>query len=136
MKQSPLFYRDCVQFWNPGDVFGSEEDLLEPGEKEVRNARIAAAFRRLALCEQAGTGIRMMQALWQEFGYQAPSYRNDRAHKAFEFHLPLVMTTSDKRPASQLESEKPQPGPSRDQVGTKWGSSDDPSGMYHAEIDT
>jgi len=26
------------------------------GEKEARNPRIAAAFRRLTLCEQAGTG--------------------------------------------------------------------------------
>jgi len=107
------FYRDGVQFWNPGDVFGTEEHLLEPGEKEVRNPRIAAAFRRLALCEQAGTGLRMMQALWHDLGYQAPSYRNDRAHKAFEFLLPLAMTAE--QPASLYKSEEPSSGPGRDQ---------------------
>ncbi|OPZ84408.1 MAG: hypothetical protein BWY76_01850 [bacterium ADurb.Bin429] len=109
------FYRDGVQFWNPGDVFGAEEHLLEPGEKEVRNPRIAAAFRRLALCEQAGTGLRMMQALWHDLGYQTPSYRNDRAHKAFEFLLPLVMT------AEQTEPKTPSSGPGRDQDGTRMG---------------
>jgi ATP-dependent DNA helicase RecG len=120
------FYRDGVQFWNPGDVFGAEADLLEPGEKEVRNPRIAAAFRRLALCEQAGTGLRMMQALWQELGYCAPVYRNDRAHKAFECLLPL-----DAPPVSPPHVpavDAPTPGPSRDQDGTKTGPGWDQDG--------
>jgi ATP-dependent DNA helicase RecG len=59
------FYKDTIQFWNPGDVFGNYGDLLEPGEKEVRNPRIVSAFRRLALCEQAGTGMRMMRNQWR-----------------------------------------------------------------------
>jgi ATP-dependent DNA helicase RecG len=31
------FFRDGIQFWNPGDVFGNDSRLMEPGEKEVRN---------------------------------------------------------------------------------------------------
>lgn len=55
------FFRDGIQFWNPGDVFGDDTRLLEPGEKEVRNPGIIAAMRRIAMCEQAGTGMRMMR---------------------------------------------------------------------------
>ena len=82
------FFRDGVQFWNPGDVFGDDQNLMEPGEKEVRNPKIVAAFRRIVLCEQAGTGLRMMKTLWQEQGNPEPVYTNDRSRKAFEFFLP------------------------------------------------
>jgi len=84
------FYRDVIQFWNPGNVFGSVDQLLEPGEKEVRSPQIVAAFRRLGLCEQAGTGIRMVVHQWQELGHPEPKYKNDRSHKTFEIHLPLA----------------------------------------------
>jgi ATP-dependent DNA helicase RecG len=82
------FFRDGIQFWNPGDVFGDDSCLFEPGEKEVRNPAIAMAMRRIAMCEQAGTGMRMMHEEWQKLGHPAPSYRNDRAEKSFEFFIP------------------------------------------------
>ena len=81
------FYKDCIQFWNPGDVFGSDAYLFEPGEKELRNPRIATAFRRLALCEQAGTGLRMMKKQWQDLGYPDPYLINDLSQNSFEFQL-------------------------------------------------
>ncbi len=40
------FFSDGVQFWNPGDVFGDDSRLWEPGEKEVRNPSIVTAWRR------------------------------------------------------------------------------------------
>lgn len=40
------------------------------------------------MCEQAGTGFRMMQREWQALGHPAPLLKNDRAHKAFEFFIP------------------------------------------------
>ena len=82
------FYRDGIQFWNPGDVFGDDSRLWEPGEKEVRNPSIAMAMRRIAMCEQAGTGLRMMREAWRKLGHPAPQYKNDRAGKAFEFFIP------------------------------------------------
>lgn len=45
-------------------------------------------MRRIVLCEQAGTGIRMMNGLWKQNGHPAPAYQNDRSRKAFEFYLP------------------------------------------------
>ena len=84
------FYRNLIQFWNPGDVFGNADLLLEPGEKEVRNPQIVAAFRRLGLCEQAGTGIRMVLNQWQALGHLEPEYDNDRSRKTFEIRLPLA----------------------------------------------
>lgn len=54
------FFSDGIRFWNPGDSFGDERRLLEPREKEVRNPAIAMAMRRIGMCEQAGTGLRMM----------------------------------------------------------------------------
>jgi len=80
---------NVIQFWNPGDVFGNADHLLEPGEKEVRNPQIVAAFRRLGLCEQAGTGLRMMLNQWKTLGHPEPEYDNDRSLKAFEIRLPL-----------------------------------------------
>jgi len=82
------FFRGGIQFWNPGDVFGDDSRLFEPGEKEVRNPAIAMAMRRIAMCEQAGTGMRMMREEWQKLGHPAPTYKNDRAWKAFEFFIP------------------------------------------------
>ena len=51
------FFRDGIQFWNPGDVFGGDSLLLEPGEKEVRNPSIVIGMRRIGMCEQAGTNL-------------------------------------------------------------------------------
>ncbi len=87
-KATIKFFQDGIQFWNPGDVFGDDSRLLEPGEKEVRNPSITAAMRRIVLCEQAGTGLRMMQREWQELGHSAPVLKNDRSWKAFEFFIP------------------------------------------------
>ncbi len=84
------FYRNLIQFWNPGDVFGNADLLLEPGEKEVRNPQIVAAFRRLGLCEQAGTGLRMVLNQWQALGHSEPEYDNDRSRKTFEIRFPLA----------------------------------------------
>ena len=81
------FFNDRTLFWNPGHAFASADELLEPGEKEVRNPRIVAAFRRIGLSEQAGTGIRSIFSSWQQLGHVPPVIGNDRARKAFEFTL-------------------------------------------------
>jgi ATP-dependent DNA helicase RecG len=46
------------------------------------------AMRRIAMCEQAGTGLRMMREAWKTLGHPSPTYKNDRAWKAFEFFIP------------------------------------------------
>ncbi len=61
--------------------------VLEPGKMEVRNPAIAMALRRIDMCEQAGTGLRMMRREWQALGHAAPVYANDRSRKAFELLL-------------------------------------------------
>ncbi|MCZ7665641.1 MAG: putative DNA binding domain-containing protein [Thermoleophilia bacterium] len=81
------FYADRVEFWNPGDAFASAEQLLEPGEKEVRNPRIVAAFRRIGLSEQAGTGVRTIFNNWRGLGHVPPEIRNDKAEKTFGMSL-------------------------------------------------
>ncbi len=81
------FFTDGIKLWNPGDSFGDNAHLLEPGEKEVRNPAIAMALRRIDMCEQAGTGLRMMRREWQALGHAAPVYANDRSRKAFELLL-------------------------------------------------
>jgi len=58
------FFQDGIQFWNPGDAFVADADLLKPGEKDVRNPLIATAFRKLGLCERAGTGLKMIFNEW------------------------------------------------------------------------
>ena len=77
------YYPDQIVFWNPGDAFATTADLLEPGEKEVRNPRIVTAFRRIGLSENAGWGLRDVFRNWQQLGYLPPDIKNDKSRKAF-----------------------------------------------------
>ncbi|MCK6554950.1 putative DNA binding domain-containing protein [Candidatus Binatia bacterium] len=81
------FFTDGIEFWNPGDSFAEEKLLLDPGEKDVRNPAIAMAIRRIGMCEQAGTGLWMMQRVWQALGHAPPINTNDRVHKSFATFL-------------------------------------------------
>ena len=80
-------FDDRVIIWNPGDAFAGSRELLDPGEKEVRNPRIVAAFRRIGLSEQAGTGIRAIFGNWRRLGRVPPVIDNDKARKAFQLTL-------------------------------------------------
>ncbi|MCL2304528.1 MAG: putative DNA binding domain-containing protein [Planctomycetaceae bacterium] len=124
-KAAIKFYRDGVQFWNPGDVFGDDTRLWEPGEKEVRNPSLAMAFRRIAMCEQAGTGLRMIREEWQKLGRPVPVCKNDRSVKAFEFFLPDGMSELTEGSYNDIGTE---PKPKRDQEGTKKGPGRDQEG--------
>ena len=79
-------YTDQTVFWNPGDAFAAV-DLLEPGEKEVRNPRIVTAFRRIGLSENAGWGLRDIFRNWQQLGNVPPRIANDKHRKCFELVL-------------------------------------------------
>ena len=80
-------YTDQTVFWNPGDAFATGVDLLEPGEKEVRNPRIVTAFRRIGLSENAGWGLRDVFRNWQQLGNVPPRFTNDKRRKSFELIL-------------------------------------------------
>jgi len=80
-------YADQTVFWNPGDAFATAADLLEPGEKEVRNPRIVTAFRRIGLSENAGWGLRDVFRSWQRLGNVPPRITNEKARKHFELVL-------------------------------------------------
>ncbi|WP_287985796.1 RNA-binding domain-containing protein [Diaphorobacter sp.] len=97
-KASIKLFTDRTVFWNPGDAFATEAELLDPTEKEVRNPAIVKAFRRIGLSDQAGTGIRAIFRNWHELGRTPPRLKNDKARKEFELVLinkPLV--TDDMR---------------------------------------
>ena len=80
-------YADQTVFWNPGDAFATDADLLEPGEREVRNPRIVTAFRRLGLSEHAGWGLRDVFRNWQQLGRVPPTIANIKGRKCFELVL-------------------------------------------------
>ena len=86
-KASIKFFRDRTVFWNPGDAFARTDELLDPTEKEVRNPAIVAAFRRIGLGEQAGTGLRAIFRGWQRLGHVPPVIKSDKAGKTFELLL-------------------------------------------------
>ena len=86
-KASVRHYTDQTVFWNPGDAFATDADLLEPGEKEVRNPRIVTAFRRIGLSENAGWGLRDVFRSWQQLGHVPPTIANIKRHKCFELIL-------------------------------------------------
>lgn len=90
-------FSDRTIFWNPGDAFASLADLLEPGEKEVRNPRIVTAFRRIGLSENAGWGLRDVFTNWQQLGNVPPVIHNDKAAKTFELVLPKELLLSEEQ---------------------------------------
>ena len=96
-KPAIRFFDDRTLLWNPGDAFAPADELLDPGEKEVRNPRIVAAFRRIGLSEQAGTGIRAIFGNWRRLGHVPPIIENDRARKAFQLTLPKEELLSEEQ---------------------------------------
>ena len=94
-------YPDQTVFWNPGDAFATDIDLLEPGEKEVRNPRLALAFRRIGLSENAGWGLRDVFRNWQQLGNVPPSIANDKRRKSFELALVKEELVSEQQLARQ-----------------------------------
>ena len=86
-KASIRLFRDRTVFWNPGDAFAATDELLDPTEKEVRNPSIVAAFRRIGLSEQAGTGMRAIFRTWQRLGHVPPVIDNDKKRKSFDLCL-------------------------------------------------
>lgn len=80
-------FADRTVFWNPGDAFVTVDQLLDPTEKEVRNPAIVAAFRRIGLSDQAGTGVRSIFGNWRQLGFVPPLIINDKAEKTFEITL-------------------------------------------------
>ncbi|SDX67294.1 RNA-binding domain-containing protein [Roseicitreum antarcticum] len=80
-------FRDKTEFYNPGDAFASREQLLDPGDKEVRNPKIVNAFRRIGLSDQGGTGVAAIFDSWRRLGYLPPEIDNDKAEKSFRLSL-------------------------------------------------
>jgi len=80
-------FSDRTVFWNPGDAFVTDDQLLDPTEKEVRNPAIVAAFRRIGLSDQAGTGIRSIFNNWRQLGFVPPLIDNNKAEKSFQITL-------------------------------------------------
>ena len=81
------FFDDRTLLWNPGDGFASADELLDPGDKEIRNPKIVDTFRRIGLSEQAGTGIRAIFNNWRQLGHVPPIIDNDRTRKSFGLTL-------------------------------------------------
>lgn len=81
------FFKDRTEFFNPGDAFASREQLLDPGDKEVRNPRIVSAFRRIGLSDQGGTGVSAIFDSWRRLGFLPPEIENDKAEKSFRLRL-------------------------------------------------
>lgn len=94
-------YADQTVFWNPGDAFAADADLLEPGEKEVRNPRIVFAFRHIGLGENAGWGLRDVFRNWQQLGNVPPRIGNDKRSKSFELVLENEKLMSESQQAFQ-----------------------------------
>lgn len=80
-------FTDRTIFYNPGDAFDTRMDLLQPGEREVRNPRIVTAFRRIGLSEHAGWGLKDVFENWRQLGNDDPVILNDKTRKTFTITL-------------------------------------------------
>lgn len=90
-------FADRTIFWNPGDAFASLDNLLEPGQKMLRNPSIVTAFRKIGLSEHAGWGLREVFTSWQQLGNVPPLIHNDKSSKAFELTLPKELLLSEEQ---------------------------------------
>ena len=97
-------FTDRTIFWNPGDAFATDDQLLDPTEKEVRNPAIVNAFRRIGLSDQAGTGIRSIIGNWRQLGNVPPVIENNKGEKSFGLTLlrESLMTEAQKLFEAQL----------------------------------
>ena len=102
-KAEVRHYADQTVFWNPGDAFTAAADLIEPGEKEVRNPRIVTTFRRIGLSENAGWGLRDIFRNWQQLGNVPPRITNDKGRKCFELVLLKEELLSERQRLFQAE---------------------------------
>ena len=98
-KAEICHYPDQTQFWNPGDAYAADADLLEPGAKEVRNPILVRAFRRIGLSENAGWGLRDVFQSWRELGHVPPMVDNDKGRKSFEVVLKEEALLSEEQTA-------------------------------------
>ena len=80
-------FREKTELFNPGDAFASREQLLDLGDKEVRNPKIVGVFRRIGLSDHGGTGVAAIFASWRRLGYLPPEIDNDKAQKSFRLTL-------------------------------------------------
>jgi ATP-dependent DNA helicase RecG len=94
-KAEIFHFTDLTKFWNPGDAFADVEDLLTPGEKEVRNPRIVTAFRRIGFSENAGWGLQDVYKNWRDLGNVPPKINNNKAKKTFELKLRKELLLSE-----------------------------------------
>ena len=97
------FFTDRTRFWNPGDAFATESELLDPTEKEVRNPMIVGAFRRIGMSDQAGSGIRAIFRNWHELGNVPPLMLNHKSSKDFELVLLKELLINDVQKRFQSE---------------------------------
>ncbi len=102
-KPTIKFYKDVWVFSNPGDAFSSDEQLLQPGDKPVRNPLIVNAFRRIGLSEQAGTGLREILKSWRQLGFDRPTICNDKADKQFQLTAPRWELVTDEQIVMQAQ---------------------------------
>ncbi|QQS04456.1 MAG: putative DNA binding domain-containing protein [Fibrobacterota bacterium] len=88
-RRTPMirFFTDVSEFFNPGDALASTEQLLDPGDKEVRNPGIVGAFRRIGLSDQAGSGVGAIFSSWRKLGNLPPVLDNNKADKTFRLQL-------------------------------------------------
>ena len=90
-------FEDGIEFRNPGNSFASRESLLDPGEKEIRNPRIATAFRRIGFSEQEGAGLPDIFSNWRRLGYVPPEIENDKGERTFRLRLRKERLADDDR---------------------------------------
>jgi ATP-dependent DNA helicase RecG len=91
------FFKDKIIFWNPGDAFNYEAELLEPRSKEVRNPSIVNAFRRIGLSDQAGTGVPTIFRTWRDAGNVPPQVISNKADKFFQLTLLIEELLSEEQ---------------------------------------
>ena len=89
-----LWWRDLIEFENPGDSWVAQELLEGGGHSLSRNPLIARLLRQAELAEQAGTGLPMILSRWSEAGRTAPRIENDAGAKRFRLAFPW----GDERP--------------------------------------
>ena len=88
-------FDDCVEFVNPGCALAARESMLEPREKELRNPRIVAAFRRMGISKQEGRGLPKIFGDWRRIGYLPPKIDSDKTHRVFRITLPTKLLSDD-----------------------------------------
>lgn len=74
-----IMYSDRYEFFNPGLLRISKEEIFQGGHSYPRNSNVMAMFNQINLCERAGSGFTKILEAVKEYHWKAPDIEENQS---------------------------------------------------------